>query len=286
MAITWARRHAGASTAALLLLCVASVDCGGRGVNHRKREVHHIADVGAADRAVLAGKRIYFGHQSVGANIVEGLAELERAHPKFALRIVGADGADSGSGGFFAQALVGTNGRPASKTEAFAAVMNGPLGSRLDIAFHKYCFVDVTERTDVDRTFRDYRDAMARLRTAFPSVVFVHVTTPVTTVQTGPKAWMKRLLGRAPAGYRDNLNRQRFNDLMRREYRGSEPLFDLAAVESTSPGGDAEDIVLDGERAEVLYPPFASDGAHLNVVGRQRVAEELLVFLAGVVPSR
>jgi hypothetical protein len=148
------------------------------------------------------------------------------------------------------------------------------------VAFHKYCYVDVTETTDVAAVFDHYRQTMARLREEFPGVVFVHVTTPLVRVGSGPRAALKRLLGRDPGRYGGNFARERFNDLMRGAYRGREPLFDLAAIESTRPDGHRETIQSGDQRGYALVAAYTMDNSHLNEVGRRRVAEELLVFLA------
>jgi hypothetical protein len=112
------------------------------------------------------------------------------------------------------------------------------------------------------------------------------VTTPLMRVQSGPKALLKRLLGRSPGRYGGNFARERFNDLMRQAYGGREPLFDLAAIESTRPDGRREVIRSGGRSAHALVPAYTADNAHLNELGRRRVAEELLVFLARLPGAR
>ncbi len=92
----------------------------------------------------------------------------------------------------------------------------------------------------------------------------------------------RRALGKAPGGYADNIRREQFNELMRREYTGREPIFDLAAVESTAPDGARQTFEFQGQRGLALFPPYASDGRHLGEAGRRRVAEELLVLLASL----
>jgi hypothetical protein len=228
----------------------------------------------------LATKRIFFGHQSVGANIMEGVADVVRDEPRIGLRVAGGEGALDGAGGIFAHGPVGRNGDPGLKTDDFARRIEGQFRGKVDVAFHKYCYVDVTGTTDVAAVFDHYRKTMARLRDEFPGVVFVHVTTPLVRVGSGPRAALKRLLGRDPGRYGDNFARERFNDLMRSAYLGKEPLFDLAAIESTRPDGRRETI-RSGERSgHALVAAYTTDNAHLNEVGRRRVAEELLVFLA------
>jgi hypothetical protein len=228
----------------------------------------------------LATKRVFFGHQSVGANIMEGVADVIRDEPRIGLRVAGGEGALDGGGGAFAHGPVGRNGDPGLKTDDFARRIEGPLRGKVDVAFHKYCYVDITGATDVAAVFDHYQKTMARLRAEFPGVVFVHVTTPLVRVGSGPRAALKRLLGRDPGGYGGNFARERFNDLMRDTYRGREPLFDLAAIESTRPDGRRETIRSGDRSGYALVAAYTTDGSHLNEVGRRRVGEELLVFLA------
>jgi hypothetical protein len=248
--------------------------------------VRTIGELTDAARASLAAKRIFFGHQSVGGNIMDGVADLVQQHPSLGIKIVRLDEVPDQPGGFFADADIGRNEQPTSKTAAFAGLMDEGLADSLDIAFHKYCFVDVTRGMDVRNLFASYESTMTRLRAAHPRVTFVHVTVPLMTAQSGPKAAVKKLIGRPPAGYQDNFAREEFNDLMRRAYSGREPVFDLAAIESAAPDGRQETISFQGTQGRALFPPYTTDGGHLNDRGRRRVAEELIVFLAQLPASR
>ncbi len=245
-----------------------------------------IGELSEAARASLETKRIFFGHQSVGGNIMDGVADLVREQPTLGLRVLDLDGVRSTEGGFFAHAKVGRNEYPATKTGEFARLLNEGLASRVDIAFHKYCFADILENTNTKAVFQHYRNTMIRLRAAYPNVTFVHVTVPLMAVQSGPKALVKKMLGRAPDGYQDNFRREQFNELLRREYTGREPVFDLAAIESTAPDGTQETITFKGTSGRTLLPSYTSDGGHLNELGRRRVVEELVVLLAQLPASR
>jgi len=272
----------------LLSLATAALlgACGGGAVKEEGPvPASSLADVPDSAWTALAAKRIYFGHQSVGANIMEGVADLAAAEPRLGLRVVTDDGALA-AGGAFLHGAVGRNEDPGAKTDDVAARLDGPLAGRVDIAFHKYCYVDVTAGADVPALFDHYRQTMERLAAAHPGVVFVHVTAPLVTVPAGASATVKRLLGRTSGRAADNLARERFNELMRKAYAGREPVFDLAAVESTRPDGTREAVDAGGGRAYALVPAYASDGSHLNAAGRRRVAEELLVFLARLTASR
>jgi len=207
----------------------------------------------------LGTKRIFFGHQSVGGNIMEGVREVVRDEPRIGLRV--AEGEDSLAGGavLFAHGRVGRNGDPGLKTDDFARLIEGPLRGKVDVAFHKYCYADLSETTDIPAVFDHYQKTMARLRAEFPGVVFVHVTTPLVRVQSGPRATLKLLLGQSPGRYGGNFARERFNDLMRGAYRGREPLFDLAAIESTRPDGSREAIRSGRRSGYALVPAYTSD---------------------------
>jgi hypothetical protein len=230
----------------------------------------------------LDSARIIFVHQSVGENIVEGLEGLKESSR---LNIVDVATAKTTPGGFFAHAKLGKNGDPKGKTDAFVAALEGGLGQEVDIAFQKYCFVDIDAQTDVAQLFDYYRKGMDRLHQDFPQLRIVHVTAPLVHVQSGPRAVIKRWIGRTPDHYDDNAARQRFNALMRREYEGREPVFDLAALEASRPGQAPEPFQFRGQDIYELRPEYTTDGAHLNTVAGQRVAAELLAFLGRILPN-
>jgi hypothetical protein len=110
----------------------------------------------------------------------------------------------------------------------------------------------------------------------------VHVTVPLAVVQTGPKATIKRLLGRKRWGADANIVRHRYNELLRHEYGGKEPLFDLAAIEATRVDGGAATFDEGGATYPMLAPEYASDGKHLSDLGARWVAAHLVKVLAGL----
>jgi hypothetical protein len=215
----------------------------------------------AAALQVLATKAIYFGHQSVGGNIMTGVQAQIAANPGTSLRVVSSSSASALAAGVFAHASNGANGNPGGKNDAFDATIRGGVGSAADIAFFKYCYVDVTKSSNASALFDDYRSHMAALKAAYPRVKFVHVTVPLTTTSSA-----------------DNEVRERFNNLMRQAYGGSEPLFDLAVAESTAPDGST--VMVGGVRA--MAPAYSSDGGHLNATGQDVVAKALLLYLASL----
>jgi len=213
----------------------------------------------ASSFPAAAEPRIYFGHQSVGANILQGVKELG-----VPLSIKGE---------FLAE-----NGDPLRKLQNFKAAVGE--GSRFDIALVKFCYVDVNAETDARALFERYRATIAELRAKNPRTVFVHATLPLTTVQTGPKALAKRLLGRAPYGTIENVRREEYNRLLRAAYAGREPIFDLARLESIAPDGSVVSVAWDGATAPAMSLAYTDDGGHLNARGRAIAAQEFVTVLA------
>jgi hypothetical protein len=265
---------------------VSTQSCGGARVEDGRGSVRSLRDLADARLVELSTRRIFFGHQSVGGNIIDGLREVLQSDPRLALEVSESASALDGGRGALVHRRIGRNGDPKGKTDEFARLMEAGLGRRVDIALHKYCFADIGADTDVRTAFEHYQATMTRLEAEFPHVVFVHVTTPLVRVQSGLKAEVKELLGREPDHYADNFARERFNDLMREAYRGKEPLFDLAVLESTRPDGARETITSRGATSFAMVPAFTSDGGHLNEEGRRVVAQQLLVVLAGLPASR
>jgi len=220
---------------------------------------------------------ILFGHQSVGADILEGVREIADGHPGRELAIVPLPPSGQAAGHGLFEFLVGANGDPAGKIRDF--------GSRsftgVDIALMKLCYVDFEPGTDVPELFREYVDLMERLRTEHPTTRFVHFTAPLTSRETGLKAWAKRALGRDVRGDQENLQRHRYNEMLRAKYGGQGTIFDLALLEATDPHGRINAYTMRGERYLAMYPGYTTDGGHLNEAGRRRIGQAYLEFLAG-----
>ncbi len=240
--------------------------------------------VSAHDLSVVAGQKVFFGHQSVGMNVIAGIPDLyvRRDLPAPTLLDLGQgqlpDQQDA-QGGYFAHAFLGQNGDPLGKIADFDARIRNGLGRDADVAFMKFCYVDINSGTDVDHLFDRYRTTMDALERAFPQVVFVHVTTPLTT-EPDLKARVKSVLGRNDGmGPADNAARERFNSLMRREYH-DDHLFDLAALESTAPDGTRVGGKHGGQAYFALYDGYAADPGHLNAAGSHIAAAELLRLIA------
>ena len=224
----------------------------------------------------VAGLRIVFAHQSIGNNILDGVRTIaEREHVP--LRIENARSDTSGAPGIM-HFMVGENGKPETKLDDFRTTLGARPFGRVDVALMKFCFVDFDVDTDPARLATDYENLIATLAREQPETHFVAVTAPLETLQTGFKAWLKRALGREPAGYASNARRYAFNQALRTHFAPAE-LFDLARTESSA-GGMAHTYAIGGVNAEALDPAFSADGAHLNTDGEVAVAAALIRALA------
>ena len=239
---------------------------------------HRFADVTVEQWRALAAKRMYFGHQSVGGNIVEGIAGVLAAHPEIPLRVVEASTLDSSNAPGLYHARIGQNGDPASKTVAFDTIVNRGAPA---VAMLKYCYVDVDGRSNPDSLFAAYERTVMSLRSRHHGLVIVHVTMPLTTIEGRREVFMARLRGQATR--RDlNVTRNRYNALLRAKYAGKEPVFDLARLESTRADGSRAFFMRGADTVYVLAPEITDDGGHLNAAGRRVAAEEFLALLAGL----
>jgi hypothetical protein len=232
--------------------------------------------------ASLAGKRIYFGHHSVGCNIIEGMTEIIAVRPQIELAIFEAKSPDEIGDQGFAHSGVGANKDPDSKIRGFEEVLSA-AGDRLDIAFFKFCFVDIGAEADVDGLFARYAGAFEQLQRRFPNVTFAHVTTPLTVPLSGLKWTIKRFLGEPAWGYRQNGMREKYNDLLRTRFGTSGLVFDLARLESTRPDGTVESYRWKGKPHPSLARCYTADEGHLAEFGRRIAGRDMLVWLATVV---
>lgn len=221
--------------------------------------------VSSAELDTVGSARIFFGHQSVGRDLITGLADVA---PE--LRVSSRDPLRAADGGMLTDAALGRNGDPTSKDRAFLEVVAGLDPG--DLAFYKYCFLDMGPETDPDSLFAAYARTLDRASAS--GVRVLAVTMPLTTIEPAWKRGIKTLLGR-PTDLALDRKRLQFNELVRARYPET-ARFDLARAESTLEDGSRS---LHGA-VEVLDGPYTDDGAHLNSRGRQHVAALFVRALA------
>nr|WP_325499542.1 hypothetical protein [Mycobacterium sp.] len=230
-----------------------------------------------ADLTAVARTRVFFGHFSVGMDVLNAVPGVYADHGVSAPPIEQGGTQPGPNGGFIAHKFIGQDGKP--QLEDFDRTMRGGMGRQVDVALMKFCSVDITTSTDVDALFARYRDTMAALERDFPNVTFIHVTVPLTT----EPSFISKLKGLVGGGDRfgqaENLAREQLNALIRREYAGRH-LFDLAAIESTKPDGTRVSVRYDNQRYFALYDGYASGVGHLNAVGSKIAATAFLDAIA------
>lgn len=262
------------------LILITSI---GVAMSEETKAVSSISDISSASWKELSTKKIYFGHQSVGYNILDGVMDIMAKEPLINLEVVETHDPKDFNSPLFAHSKVGENGNTQSKIDAFNDVLDNGVGEKTDIALFKFCYLDFHKEIDSKGVFKQYREAVSKLKTKYPNLELIHLTVPLTSQQTGPKAWIKKIIGKPLRGFDINVKRNEFNDFMRAEYKGEESVFDLAKIESTYIDGKRELFTRGDKNYYSLIPDYTDDGSHLNESGRKVVAEQFLLFLTKII---
>ncbi len=206
---------------------------------------------------------IYFGHQSVGWNILDGLESLAaRNQQRYQINIIQDPPPEwfkenKGLG----HAEIGENGDPSSKVRDFTEkVSSRPgLGRYLNAAIMKICFVDIQPTSNVLSIWNTYRCHMEKLKQQFPRMTVVLCTCPISATQ-------------------DNGKREQFNTLVRDYARNSQStLFDLADIEAFTPAG--KPCLNRGQKS--LCKLYTQDGDHPDSPeGKMRLARAFWWLMA------
>ena len=257
-------------------------NCGGGGMEESKLNYKTIKDIPATAWKKLGEKKIFFAHQSVGNNIINGIRDIMKENPNVHLNIMQISEPIALREGVFAHTNIGKNENPQSKIDAFANYMENGIGNSADFAFLKFCFVDIDNKTDIQKLFTAYKSEMAKLKNEYPKTKIIHFTVPLLRKnEPSFKNWIKGLFGKNDGFFANehNIKRNKFNRLVVAEYKNKEPVFDLAEFESVYPDGSRETFAEDGKTYYSLVPAYTDGGGHLNETGRKKIAEQLLLFL-------
>ena len=221
---------------------------------------------------------VFFGHQSVGMDILRGVEELYQAAglPEYPVIDVHRQSAHEGPAMY--HLFAGKNGDPAGKCLDFETAMHrqfpeaGP-----DVAFLKFCYADFRDSTDLVGVLRSYRSTIERLKSRYPITRVYYVTVPVTARSVWWKRLARSVLGRKDPWDQAAFARQEFNQALMREV-GREEVFDLAVIESTRPDGTRSIFEYQGKEVASIVDDYTYDGGHLNERGRAAVAQALIRF--------
>lgn len=241
-----------------------------------------------ADLQTLSQARIYFAHQSVGRNLLQGIGELS-AEAGVPLRIEEIKGTAPPAGPGLFHANVGENGIADTKIAAFVhdVSMAAPAGG-YDVALLKFCYTDLGDESrdkSPRQLFERYRKTMADLHTSRPEVAIMHATIPLRADPPGWKTRVKRWLGRPTWNDDGNIMRGEYNSLLRAATAPTE-LFDVARLEATRPDGSISSFSAGGREVETLAPGYTYDGGHLNDPAKKQLAAAFLHSLAEALRRR
>lgn len=226
---------------------------------------------------LLSTRKVFFGHKSVGQNIIDGIKAVMARNPDVHLNILETTRSEDFSSPVFAHSPIGLNKDPKSKISEFKKVLESGIGQTADIAMVKFCFVDIDRNTDIKSLLNDYGEAMASLNRDYPNLRIVTFTVPLTNQPRGIKPMIKRILGMMPPYKEDNKTRNLFNAELRRRFGDS--VFDLAGLEATRPDGNKVFFKDADGTYDLMNPAYTDDGGHLNELGSQLIAIDLLIYL-------
>jgi hypothetical protein len=263
----------------ILIVSMIPIACNGGEMEHKAVKFSNLSEVPDSTWEKLANKKTYFGHQSVGYNILSGIEIILKNTPQIKLKIKETYNPDEFEKGTISHSPIGNNTDPASKLTMFNSIAKSGGAEKADIMLMKFCYIDFNKNTDVKGLFEKYRTTLEKLKAKYPGTYFIHLTVPLTTIQSGPKAWVKRIIGRPISGIVENSKRHEFNEMIRTTYSKKEPVFDIAAIESTYPDGRRATFEMEGKTYYHLVPNYTNDGGHLNENGRKIVAEKLLLTI-------
>jgi hypothetical protein len=222
------------------------------------------------DLATLQASRVWFGHHSVGRNILDGLQALSK---------------EAGVAVEIGEGPVGQNTRPLEKFEDFARRAERDPGDGVQLMVMKLCYVDFDPSTDVDELIRAYAASVERVKKARPGIRIVHVTPPLCARPGDVKSKLNRMLGRQVWEDDSNAKRSEFAKKLVAKFPG-EPVFDLSRIESTRPDGTTESHDVGGRPVPMLWPGFTTDGGHLNELGSKVAAKAFAETLARALRQR
>jgi hypothetical protein len=250
-----------------------------------RTEAYDVASATPAQLERVANLRMFFGHQSVGGNILSATPDVFAAAGVAGPEIVESEDPAAAFGPVILHSSIGRNGDPLGKIAEFDRVIRSGMGDSVDVATFKLCYVDIRAGDDINTVFEAYRDTLSALERDYPDVTFLYVTVPLTTEFGGPleraKRRVKDILGRdnrfVPA---HNVAREEFNALIRAEFGDSGRLFDIAAVQSTGVHGNRQVRSHAGSVYFAMEDVHASDPGHLNPDGGAIVASAFLATVA------
>jgi len=267
----------------LPLLFLAIAACQGDKEIDIRSQYSRVEKIPSAKWDALSNKKIYFGHKSVGQNIIDGLQDVMRIKPQVKLNLRETINPQDFNNPIFAHSLIGSNKNPSSKIKAFRDILESGAGEFADIAFFKFCFVDIDHGSDIGAIFKEYEETIVHLKNKFPKLEIITLTVPLLSRPVDILTKVKKFLGRMRWEEEDNIQRNMLNEMLRARFGKS--IFDLAGTEATARNGKKVTFSKNGKEYDLLNKAYTDDGGHLNALGRQVVAIDLLLYLTSLDPD-
>jgi hypothetical protein len=237
------------------------------------------------DLVTISKAKIYFGHQSVGKNILSGLEALVEEAKNVELNIIDVKNNTDLPQYYLAHSSIGQNTNPLSKCEDFTGIMEEPFLDSLDAALLKFCYIDFDGESNISDIFDCYNTTIEQVKKMRPATKIIYTTVPLETQPMLLKKYLKIILGKGDPVSAANIKRNEFNELIKSTY-SQEPIFDLAKVESTYPNNTRESFNIEGKNYYSLVGDYTHDGGHLNDLGGKIVAKEFVHILAKSIRER
>lgn len=227
---------------------------------------------------VIRSKKMYFGHASIGGQILDGIRDLSKNESaRYSLRVTVEPSALNDPG--LIDYYIGPNGDPLAKVERFKNFIqstdaNGhEWGNTLDIAYFKFCYVDFDENSNIDNIFDTYITTVNSIITQYPNCKFVYFTVPLQGNLTTDRRMAENVV-------RNEMN-AKIRDYVQ---KNGGILFDLADIESYDDQGNYQSFSYNGKtypKAWFVADNYANDGwttddgAHLNDKGKDHLARAM-----------
>ena len=253
-------------------LIILSSSCSKNNHMQIKNEAYKISETALEEFAKL---KIFFGHQSVGYNIIDGIKELSN-NSNVLVNIKEVNDTSPISEACLSHVEIGTNFNPKSKIDDFVTKLDNGLADSLDVAILKLCYVDINAETDVAALISYYTEKINYLQSKYPHLTIVHCTSPLQENRYGMKETFLKLFGKKPLIFYHNAKRNEYNDLMLSAFGNT--VFDIAKIESTV-NNNRITYTLNGKEYFQMAGNYTNDGGHLNQIGSKVMAKELIAFL-------
>ena len=223
-----------------------------------------VTNLAAGEIEKLGQLKWYFAHASVGENMMEGIADLNKADGRvFPVRAASADSRPPATTqpGIIYEENRGNPGWKSKLDKFHDAIAHGWKFPAVDVAMNKLCYIDQLASAPY------YINSMTNLESISPKTTLVYMTMPLTT-----------------AADADNYLRNGFNTRVREWCRSrGRVLFDIADIEAHAATGVPCEFKHHGKICQCLCGDYTTDGGHLNAQGRQLVAKGFYALGAALV---